>query len=324
MAVMVQSSGNFQKLVGLYENPILEYWQDKYANANKNSMIPLLFDEVQSDNATEAISEMVGAIDFKEWNGEFTYSSVKEGGTKVFSPIVFQAGMKYDRFLLSNAKLINLKTEHGMFALGAARTRNECAGGIFTYADQSGGYTVNGIPLLWNIVANGQPIASNAQTSANYGTAQDNLEALELTEENLETVCQKLFDVCDENGKRAGMNPDMLVVPTALRKKALEIVGSTGKSDTGDNNANVYDGNIKVCVWSDFRRQSGKTGQPWAVIDSQAAKESLKVVNRLESGDQYELITWKDESVQTWTVGSLMWFTMGAFSWHPFSFSIPA
>lgn len=324
MGVMIQSSGNFNKLVGLYENPILEYWQDKYAQAYKNSMIPFLFDEVQSDNPTEAISEMVGAIDFKEWNGEFTYSSVKEGGTKVWTPIVFQAGMKYDRFLLSNAKLINLKTEHGMFALGAARLRNECAGGIFTYADQTGGYSVNGVPLLWNKTANGLPLASNSQTSANYSSTQDNLEALELNEENLETVCQKLFDVLDENGKRAGMNPDMLVVPTALRKKALEIVGSTGKSDSADNNANVYDGNIKVCVWSDFRRQSGKTLQPWAVIDSQAAKESLKVINRLETADDYELISWKDEATQTWTIGSLMWFSMGAFSWQWGQWSIPA
>jgi hypothetical protein len=324
MAVMVQSSGNFQKLVGLYENPILEYWQDKYAKAYKDSMIPFLFDEVQSDNPTEAISEMVGAIDFKEWNGEFTYSDVKEGNTKVFTPIIWQAGMKYDRFLLSNAKLINLKTEHGLFALGAARTRNECAGGIFTYADQTAGYVVNGTTVTCNLVANGLPIASNSHTSANYSSTQDNLEALELNEENLETVCQKLYDAKDENGKFAGMQASCLIVPTALRKKALEVVGSTGKSDTGDNNANVYDGNIKVCVWSDFRKQSGKTGQPWCVCDLEAARESLKVVNRLESGDQYELISWKDEATQTWTIGSVMWFTMGAFSHLPFQFSIPA
>lgn len=324
MAVMIQDSGNFNKLVGIYENPILEYWQDKYALASKDAGIPMLFDSVQSDNATEAISEMVGAVDFKQWNGEFTYSQIKEGGTKVFLPIVWQAGMKYDRFLLSNAKLMNLKTEHGMFALGAARTRKECAGGIFTYADQAAGYNVNGVQLLWNTTANGLPIASDAQTSANYSSTQDNLSNLELNEENLETVCQKLFDVVDENGKRAGMNPSLLVVPTALRKRALEIVGSTGKSDTGDNNANVYDGNIKVLVWDQFRRQTGKTGQPWCVCDEQAAKESLKIVNRLESGDEYELITWKDEAVQSWTVGSLMWFTMGAFSWHPLQFSIPA
>lgn len=323
MAVMVQSSGNFNKLVGLYENPILEYWQDKYAKAYKNSLIPVLFDEIQSDNPTEAISEMVGALDFKEWNGEFTYGEVKEGNSKVWTPLVWQAGMKYDRFLLSNAKLVNLKTENGMFALGAARTRNACAGGIFTFADQTS-FTVNGVSLNWTLTANGLPLASNAQTSANYGTTQDNLEALELTEENLETVCQKMFDTKDENGKDSQLNPDTLIVPTALRKKALEIVGSTGKSDTGDNNVNVYDGNLQVIVLDQFRRQSGKTGQPWAVIDSQAAKESLKWINRLESGDDYELLSWKDEATQVWSIGSIMWYSAGAYDWRPFQFSIPA
>ena len=323
MAVMIQSSGNFQKMVGLYENPILEYWQDKYSKAYKNSLIPVLFDEIQSDNATEAISEMVGALDFKEWNGEFTYGEVKEGNSKVWTPLVWQAGMKYDRFLLSNAKLVNLKTENGMFALGAARTRNACAGGIFTYADQTS-FTVNGVSLNWTLTANGLPLASNAQTSANYSTTQDNLETLDLTEENLETVCQKMFDTKDENGKDCQLNPDTLVVPTALRKKALEIVGSTGKSDTGDNNVNVYDGNLTVVVFDQFRKQSTKTGQPWCVMDSQAAKESLKWINRLESGDDYELLSWKDEPTQVWSLGSIMWYSAGAYDFRPFQFSIPA
>ena len=54
MGVLIQDSGNFQKLVGLYENPLLEYWQDRYTDAIKDSMIPVLFDEVKSDNATES------------------------------------------------------------------------------------------------------------------------------------------------------------------------------------------------------------------------------------------------------------------------------
>ncbi len=323
MSVMIQSSGNFNKLVGLYENPLLEYWQDKYAKAYKNSMIPVLFDEVQSDNPTEAISELVGAIEFKEWKGEFTYGAVKDGNAKVWTPLVWQGGLQYDRFTLSNAKLVNLKNEHGMFALGAARCRNACAGGIFTYADQTS-FTVNGVTLNWTLTANGLPLASNSQTSANYSTTQDNLETLELDEENLETVCQKMFDCKDENGNTAGMIPDTLIVPTALRKKALEIVGSTGKSDTADNNINIYDGNLQVVVWDQFRKQSGKSGQPWCVMDSQAAKESLKWINRLESGDDYELISWKTEAEQKWTIGSIMWYSAGAYDWRPFQFSIPS
>lgn len=323
MAVMVQSSGNFQKLIGEYQYPILEYWQDKYAKAYKNSLIPVLFDQVQSDNPTESISELVGALDFKEWKGEFTYGEVKDGNAKVWTPLVWQTGIQYDRFMLSNAKLVNLKNEHGMFALGAARTRNACAGGIFTYADQTS-FTVNGVTLNWTLTANGLPLASDAQTSANYSSTQDNLSTLELTEENLETVCQKMFDVKDENGKEAGMQPSALIVPTALRKKALEIVGSTGKADTGDNNANIYDGNLKVIVWDQFRKQSTKTGQPWCVVDLEAMSESLKWINRLESGDDYELISWPKEETQTWSIGSIMWYSAGAYDFRPFQFSIPA
>lgn len=322
MAVMIQDSGNFQKLVGLYENPLLEYWQDKYAEA-RDPIIDILFDKVKSDNATEAISEMVGGPDFKQWGGEFTYADMKEGNTKVWTPIVFQAGLAYDRFLLSNAKLVNMKTDHGKFAIAAARLLKNSLSGIFTYADQTS-YNVNGTTLNWTLTADGLPLASNSHTLSNASATQDNLETLALTETNLEVLCQKMFDSKDESGNYANLNPDTLIVPTALRKTALEIIGGEGKVDTADNNPNVYHGSMKLIVWDGFRRQAGKSGQPWAVIDSLAAKESLKFINRLETGDEYDLISWKQEEIQTWKLGSIMWFSGGAYSYQPFQFSIPA
>lgn len=323
MGVLIQDSGNFQKLVGLYENPLLEYWQDRYTDAIKDSMIPVLFDEIKSDNATEAISEMVGTPEFKQWNGEFTYGTAAEGGTKVFTPLIWQAGMAYDRFLLSNAKLVNLKTDQGKFAIAAARLRENAMAGIFTYADQSS-YTINGVPLNWTISSNGLPLASASQTSANNGGAiQSNLSNLELNEANLEAVCQKMFDLKDQNGNDANLQPDLLVVPTALRQKAIEIIGGMGKVDTADNNPNIFFGSMKLCVWKQFRKQASKTGQPWAVLDSQATKESFKLINRLESGDDYELSSWKNNEDQTWRLGSLMWFSGGSFAWESAQFSIP-
>lgn len=322
MGVLVQSSGNFQKLVGLFEVPILEYWQDKYADAVKDSMIPILFDRVQSDNPAESITELVGDVKFTEWNGEFVYGSYKEGNSKTWTPIVWQAGRAYDRFLLSNAKLINLKTDHGKFAIGAARLREQCAAGIFTYADKAS-FNVNGVELNWTLTADGEPLASTSHKSANSGEIQSNLHKLELNEENLEIVCQAMFDTKDEDGNYANLQPDCLIVPTALRKRALEIIGGEGKVDTADNNPNIYYGSMKLIVWKYFRKQPGKQGQPWAVVDSMQAKEALKWINRLESGDDYELISWKNEETQTWKVGSLMWFSAGPWSWHPFQFSIP-
>jgi len=323
MAVMVQSSGNFQKLVGLYENSILEYWQDVYADEVKNSMIPILFDQVQSDNPTEAISSLAGAIDFKEWSGEFTYSVQKEGDTKVWTPIIWQAGRAYDRFLLSNAKLINLKNDHGSFAIGAARTRENCAAGIFSNADQTS-YTVNSVSLNWTLTSDGLPLASHVHTMPNASGYQDNLLHLELTEENLETACQTMFEMKDNDGNYGTLNPDTLVVPLALRKKALEIIGADGKSDTGDNNPNVYNGSLKLAVWDKFRKQSTNTGQPWCVIDSKQAKQSAKFINRLESSDDYDLQSWKDMETQTWKIGSIMWYSAGMYTYQPYVFSIPA
>lgn len=323
MAVMVQDTSAFQKLVGLYENPILEYWQDTYADEVKNSMIPFLFDKVQSDNPTEAISSLVGAVDFKEWNGEFTYSTQKEGNTKVWTPIIWQAGRAYDRFLLSNAKLINLKNDHGGFALGAARTRENAAAGIFTYADQTS-YSVNGVPLNWTLTSDGLPLASASHKMANASGTQSNLLNLELTEENLEAACQAMYAMKDDDGNPSNLQPDTLVVPITLRKKALEIVGAEGKSDTADNNPNVFNGSMQVAVWKNYRAQEGKTGQPWCVMDSKAAKQSAKFINRLESGDEYDLQSWKDMESQTWKIGSVMWFSAGMYTYQSYVFSIPA
>jgi len=182
---------------------------------------------------------------------------------------------------------------------------------------------VNGVNLNWTKVGNGLTLANSAHTSAT-GATQSNKLALELNEENLEAACQAMFDFKDEDANSANLSPDTLIVPTALRKRALEIVGSSGKSETSDNNVNVYDGNMRVLVYKQFRKQTSKTAQPWIVCDSQMAKESLKWINRLESGDDYEIISWKNEEKQTWQIGSILWYSCGAYDWRPWVFSIPS
>ena len=322
MAVLIQSSGDFQKLVGLYENPLLEYYENTFTDSIRDSMIPEFYSQETSDNPTEAIAEMVGAVDYTKWNGEFTYSTMKEGNSKVWVPVVWQGGREYDRFLLSNAKLINLKDDFSGFAIGAARHREACASGLFTFANLTS-FTVGGTPLNWTLGSNSLPLASDAQTSANYGTTQDNLEKLSLNDESLEILCQKMFDVKDENGNSANLQPDTLVVTTADRKKGLELIGGVGKVDSSDNNPNIYNGSMKLIVYKEFRKQTGKTGNPWFVMDSKMAKKTTKWINRLESGDMYDMISWKNEETQTWKVGSIMLYSCGSFSWRPYQFSIP-
>jgi hypothetical protein len=325
MGVNIQSSGNFQKMVGLYENPMIEYWIDQYTDAIKDSMLKEFFETKQSDNPTEAISELVGAPSFRKWNGEFTYAPLKDGDTKVWTPFIWESGLAYDRFLLSNAKLAELKiqTSQAKFALAAARCREYTCAGIFTNADQTS-FTYNGETLNWTLTADGNPIAYDSHTSANYSTVQDNKTTNSLTEANLETACQMLMDFKDEDGNDANMEPDTLVVTTHDRQKGLEIIGGPGKYNVADNNPNIYYGSMKLIVWKQFRKQSSKSGYPWFVMDSKAAKQSAKIINRLENGDEYEINSWKDDETQVWKLGSLMWYSAGCYSWRPFVFNIPA
>jgi hypothetical protein len=133
-----------------------------------------------------------------------------------------------------------------------------------------------------------------------------------------------MFGMKDNDGNYGTLNPDTLVVPLSLRKRALEIIGADGKADTADNNPNVFAGSLKLVIWDKFRKQTANALQPWCVVDSKQAKQSAKFVNRLESGDDYDLQSWKNEETQSWKIGSILWYSAGMYTYQPYVFSIPA
>ncbi|MCK9601826.1 MAG: Mu-like prophage major head subunit gpT family protein [Sphaerochaeta sp.] len=323
MGVINQDSGQLNKLIGRYEYPLLEYWTAKFEDGLKSSMIPEFFDMIQSSNAFEAIGELTGTPTFREWAGEFTYGEVSEGNSKVFTPVVWEAGRAFDRFTLSNAKLLDLKTQVDKFNTEALRLRENICAGMFSNA-ASTSFVING-KTITNTTADGLALASASHVgSGTYTTTQSNYGTSALTPDNLEAAIQAMFDYKDDVGNYCNLQPDTLVVPTYLRGTALEIIGGPGKYNTANNNPNIYYGSMKLIVWPQFRKLSGAAGYPWFVMDSVAAKQSLKHINRLESGDMMDIQSWKDYETQTWKLGAIMWFVVGAFDWRPFYIQIPA
>jgi hypothetical protein len=69
---------------------------------------------------------------------------------------------------------------------------------------------------------------------------------------------------------------DTLLVPPALEEQAWEIVNSTGKMDTADNNPNFNKGKYKIVVW-DYLTDSNN----WFAMDSKMMKMYLKWFNRI-------------------------------------------
>jgi len=49
-----------------------------------------------------------------------------------------------------------------------------------------------------------------------------------------------------------------------------------GKVDTADNNPNIFNGSMRLVVWKNYRKQAGKTGQPWCVLDEQSRERKYE------------------------------------------------
>ncbi len=72
------------------------------------------------------------------------------------------------------------------------------------------------------------------------GATVDNLETGILSEPNLDISFQSLMNQKTQDGTLGGHMPSVLLVPTALFKRAQEITKSVLKADTANNNMNYY------------------------------------------------------------------------------------
>lgn len=111
----------------------------------------------------------------------------------------------------------------------------------------------------------GQELASTVHPRADGGSTQSNASAtgITLTETNLETGLLAMRGQLDDKGMRIMAKADTILVPPALEKDAWEIVNSSGRSGTANNDANYYSGRLKVISW-DYLTSS----TAWFLIDS--------------------------------------------------------
>jgi hypothetical protein len=71
-------------------------------------------------------------------------------------------------------------------------------------------------------------------------------------------------------GDKMSVHPKLLVVPTDLEEVAWEMIRSTGKPDTANNNANMYNGMFDLVVW-DFLTDTNA----WFMVDPRLMKLNL-------------------------------------------------
>jgi phage major head subunit gpT-like protein len=132
----------------------------------------------------------------------------------------------------------------------------------------------NGFSTSYTSYGDGLPLFSVAHTRADGGSNQSNASAsgITLTEANLETGIVAMREQLDDRGELVNIVPNTLVVPPALEKEALIICNSRDRSDTANNDANVYNmseytgGRLKVVVWDYLGAAAGGSDTAWFLL----------------------------------------------------------
>lgn len=137
---------------------------------------------------------------------------------------------------------------------------------------------INGFDTDYTSYTDAKPLFEDDHPRADGGTAQDNESALALSETNLETLILMMEGQLDDRGQLISCFPNKLVVPPALRKRALEILKSEKKSDSADNDANVYNGfqeyygTMKLVVWDYLGAAAGGSDTAYYLFDDNVHK----------------------------------------------------
>lgn len=259
---MTLISENFTQLTDL--DPVLaEIFYQQY---NQHpAMRQEIFGMRRSTKAKETELRIGSFGDPVKFDGTVVYETPARGYEIEYRHTHWVKGFSVEKTLLEDMQYDGIFSQASEMGRAFARKQEKDAFSVFNNALTAVGY--DGKTLL----ANDHP---RSRTDA---TAVDNLLALSLTSANLETAITTMQAFGDDKGEEISIMPDLLMVPRALRKTALELTGSELDPETGNNATNVHSGmRTMVVPWlTDTNR--------WYVIDSAMAKQNLKWWDRIDT-----------------------------------------
>jgi phage major head subunit gpT-like protein len=109
--------------------------------------------------------------------------------------------------------------------------------------------------------------------NASSATQSNLFTSSSLTQANYATARAKMRAFIGEDGKTMRVKPNLLIVPPALEKTALEIVAPNNAQVFGSNTAaaapvNVFQGSAKVLVIDDLSAAAGGSDTTWYLADT--------------------------------------------------------
>ena len=257
-----------------------------------------LFGIEKSNKAVEYDLGIGGTGDMQEFDGTIAYDDFKQQYRTSYSHKEWCKGMKIERKLVDDDQYSVINKRPAQLALVATRTQEKHASSIFNNAFNSTIFAGGDGLALCN---SAHTFVGGAQTVGNTGTTALSATAVEATR-----LLMRQF--VDETGNLAIARGDTLLVPPQLEETAWEVVNSSGKLDTADNNPNFNKGKYRIIVW-DYLTDSNN----WFMIDSRMAKLYLKWFDRIPT--EFNKDKDFDTYVSKWSVYTRYSYGFSDWSW---------
>lgn len=260
---MPQVHENFSQLTDL--DPVLtEIFYQQY------QLVPAVREQIfgmrNSTKGKETDLRIGSFSDPKVFNGGVEYQTVQRDYDITYTHTAFASGFVVERELMDDMQYDGIFTMASEMGTAFARKQEKDAASVFNNAFSSSylGYDAKAL------------CADDHPRSRVDSTAVDNSQALVLNSANLETAITTMQAFKDDKGEEITIMPDTLLVPRALRKKGLELVGSPQSPEDANNAINVHSG-MKLIVWPYLTDANA-----WFVLDSAMAKRYLKWYRRID------------------------------------------
>ncbi len=258
----------------LLDSRFQRIFEEQKGREQLSDMIPSLFSmpTVSKTNDTVKWSNIGAFGDFGSFSGTVDYDDVNQGYDVTQTHVEFASGFQVERKLFDDDMYNIMDQRPSGLATAAVRTRQKHAARVFNNAFS--------VDTFFYTHTEGVPLCSNSHTSTAAGTDTstgfDNLATSALSATALAANRVQMVDFRDDRGNKFAIVPDTIIIPPALYDVAFEIVASTGRPDTAENNRNVHEGAYKVLEWNYLTDNNN-----WFLCDSTMQKQHLHWVDRM-------------------------------------------
>lgn len=247
-------SDNFGKLL---EPGLRKIFFDTYAE------VPEQFSKIYNVNSSTKSREIdYGLGAFGDWTertselSEVDYETISAGDERLYVHKAYTKGFMVGRELYDDDQYAQIKK----FPAAMAR-----AGRAFV--EKEAATPIHDAFLSFRPIYDGSALFANNHKLVDSAAKGNNLVTGELNDANLKIAMQCMRETVDEAGNLISATPKKLVVPPSLEFVAKEIVNSTLKSGTNNNDTNTVKGTLEVVVWDYMGAASGGSDTAWFIVD---------------------------------------------------------